>query len=141
MMKRSGGQRGSAAVEGALVLLVFVMLFLGLMDVSRMMYAHNEMPYLAREGARYAAVHGSGSSNPMTCGQVITHVRGIAPGVDPSLLTINVNGQTSSRSSTALGSAPGTATVTASYTLNPIFKKILGSSITVSGKSSMAYAQ
>ena len=141
MRERANEQRGSAILEAALVLVVFVMLFLGLADVARMMYAHNEMPYLAREGARYAAVHGSASSSPMTCGQVIAHVRAIAPGVDPSLLTIEVNGQTSPSNSTALGAAPNNATVTASYTLNPIFTKMLGSSVTVSGKSSLEYAQ
>src|SRR5579884_2948994 len=105
-MRRSGRERGSTIIESSLVLVVFIMLFLGLSDIARLIYAYNEMPYLAREGARYAAVHGLASSSPMNCGQVISHLQGIATGVDTSLLTISVNGQTSSSSSTALGSAP-----------------------------------
>src|SRR5581483_12220797 len=83
--RRRRGQRGSAMVEAALVLLVFILLFLGLSDVARMVFAYNEMPYLAREGARYAAVHGASSSAPLKCGNVIDHVRTMAAGVDSSL--------------------------------------------------------
>ena len=128
-------------VEAALVLLVFILLFLGLSDVARMVFAYNEMPYLAREGARYAAVHGASSSAPLKCGNVIDHVRTMAAGVDSSLLTISVNGQTSSGSATALGAAPDSATVVATYRLNPIFNKLLGSATNVSGRSIMPYTQ
>jgi len=135
-------ERGSAIVESALVLLIFVMLFLALSDVARMIYAYNELPYLAREGARYAAVHGSNSSSgALNCGQVITHLKSMAAGLDPTQLTISVNGQTSASSSTALGAAPGSTTVIVSYNLNPVFLKLLGSSTTVSGRSIMPYSQ
>lgn len=138
---RRGGERGNTIVESTLVLLVFLMLFLSLADCARMIYAYNEMPFLAREGARYAAVHGASSSSPLNLGQVITHIEGMAPGVVASALTVSVNGTTSTSSTTALGSAPSAVTVKASYTLNPLFKWIMSGNSTVSGQSIMEYAQ
>jgi Flp pilus assembly protein TadG len=134
-------ERGSAIIESALVLVVFMMLTVGLTDAARMIFAYNEMPFLAHEGARYAAVHGANSSTPLTCGAVIGHIQGMAPGVVSSLLSITVNGQSSAGSATKLGAAPTQVTVTASYTLNPFFRMLLGGSTIVSGRSMMQYAQ
>ena len=128
-------------VEAALVLLVFIMLFLSMADVARLIYAYNEMPFLAREGARYAAVHGGKSSAPLTCGDVITHMEGMAPGVVLSQLTISVNGTTSSTSATALGASPSQVTVIATYTLNPLFRWVLSGTTNVSGQSIMEFSQ
>jgi Flp pilus assembly protein TadG len=136
---RRGGEIGSITLESALVLVVLFMLFLGLADAARMVYASNEMPYLAREGSRYAAVHSASSSSPLNCGQVVAHVQSIAAGVTPALLTVSVNGQTSAASTVALPQAPGAAAVIVTYKLNPVFLKLLGSSTTVSGKSVMPY--
>src|SRR5579884_1446394 len=136
-MRRRQQQKGSAIVEGALVLLIFILLFLALADVARMIYAYNEMPYLAREGARYAAVHGSSSSSPLQYKDVASKIKTIAAGVDQTQLQISVNGDTSQTSTTALASAPASVTVIVTYTLNPVFKKILGSSLNVSGQSIM----
>jgi Flp pilus assembly protein TadG len=135
-----GQERGSAMIEAALVLVVFVLIFLALSDVARMIYAFNEMPYLAREGARYAAVHGSSSAAPLKCADVIAHVRAMAPGLDSSLLTVSVDGQTALSSPVALGAAPQSANVSAVYRLNPIFR-VFGASTRVSGQANIPYAQ
>jgi Flp pilus assembly protein TadG len=57
----SGGQ---AIVEFALVLPLFLLLVTGLMDLSRAVWQENTLAYAAREGTRYAIVHGSSSSSP-----------------------------------------------------------------------------
>ena len=140
-MRRRRSERGNTVVEAALVLTLFIMLFLCMADVARMVYAYNEMPYLAREGARYAAVHGANSSSPLNYGQVITHIENMAPGVVTGQLTVSVNGTTSSTSTIALGSSPAEVTVVATYTLNPMVKWVLNGSTNVSGQSILEFAQ
>jgi Flp pilus assembly protein TadG len=49
-------QRGSVAVEMALVMLIFVSLVLGTIDLGRWLYAITATQEAAREGARVAAV-------------------------------------------------------------------------------------
>lgn len=50
-------------VEFALVLPVFLLLVTGLFDVGRAVWQENSLAYAAREGTRYAIVHGS-AGNP-----------------------------------------------------------------------------
>ena len=49
-------QRGATAVEFALVLLLFLMMVLGMVDFSRMLFAWNSATEATRAGARYAVV-------------------------------------------------------------------------------------
>lgn len=64
--RRDGGfLRGDGAqslVEFALVLPVFLLLVTGLFDVARAVWQENSLAYAAREGTRYAIVHGSAGS-------------------------------------------------------------------------------
>jgi len=128
-------------VESALVLTVLILVLLALTDVARIVHAYNEMPYLAREGARFAAVHGAGSSAPLTCGRVVEHVRALAVGIDPKRLTVSVNGETLAASTSPLGIAPGSIKVVTTYQPDPVFRIILGRSTTLSGDSEMPYTQ
>ena len=49
-------QRGATAVEFALVMLLFLMMILGMVDFSRMLFAWNSATEATRAGARYAVV-------------------------------------------------------------------------------------
>src|SRR4026207_427855 len=60
-----GGSRGQALTEFALVLPIFFVLILGTLDVGRVVLANDMVANLAREGARYASVHGA---TPAGCG-------------------------------------------------------------------------
>lgn len=51
-------------VEFALVLPIFLLLITGLFDVARAVWQENSLAYAAREGTRYAIVHGS-AGNPI----------------------------------------------------------------------------
>jgi hypothetical protein len=51
--------RAQALVELALVMPIFLMLVTGIFDVSRAVWQENTLAYAAREGTRYAIVHGS----------------------------------------------------------------------------------
>lgn len=52
---------GQSLVEFALVLPLVLLIITGLFDVARATWQENTLAYAAREGTRYAIVHGSGS--------------------------------------------------------------------------------
>jgi TadE-like protein len=57
--------RGQALVEFSLVLPVFLVVVLGIFDFGRVIWAQSNLDNAAREGARYAIVHGDASGQ--TC--------------------------------------------------------------------------
>ena len=59
------GEGAQSLVEFALVLPIFLLLITGLFDLARAVWQENTLAYAAREGTRYAIVHGSGSSTPL----------------------------------------------------------------------------
>lgn len=76
-------ERGQSIVELALLLPLVLILIVGLLDVSRAVWASNTLATAVREGTRYAIVHGSGSAEPSGPGstsRVERHVRGHAVG-------------------------------------------------------------
>ncbi len=56
---------GQALVEFALILPILLLLILGLFDVARAVWQENTLAFAAREGTRYAQVHGSASASPV----------------------------------------------------------------------------
>ncbi len=60
-----GEQRGQALVEFALVLPLMLLVVLGLTDLARVVWQYNTLAYAAREGTRYAIVHGAASVTPV----------------------------------------------------------------------------
>jgi Flp pilus assembly protein TadG len=117
---RSGSQsrsdrrdRGQALVEFVLVAPIFFLLLFGIIDFGRYVYYVQILNNAAREGARYAIVHGSNSFQPTgppndpTGTAVASVVRNYAVGVigtgaaftvtstwgDPPLLPTNNRGQ------------------------------------------------
>jgi Flp pilus assembly protein TadG len=55
---RRHGRRGQALVEFSLILPVFLVMMMGVIDVGRAIWAQNSLAAAAREGARFAIVHG-----------------------------------------------------------------------------------
>ena len=53
------GHRGSTVVEFAIVLLPFMMLLVGIMDMGRYFFVQHTMQYATREGTRLALVGGT----------------------------------------------------------------------------------
>lgn len=51
-------QRGQALVEFAMIAPIFFVLLIAIFDIGRIVWAHNALENAAREGARYAIVHG-----------------------------------------------------------------------------------
>ena len=50
---------GQSLIEFALLLPVMLLIITGLIDVGRAVWQENTLAYAAREGTRYAMVHGS----------------------------------------------------------------------------------
>ena len=70
--RRSGRDRGQSLVEFALVAPIFILTILCIIEFGRAVYTAQMLQTAAREGARYAIVHGSSSlcpSGPMPAGQ------------------------------------------------------------------------
>ena len=67
MRGRFGGlhrdESAQALVEFALTLPIFLLLVTGIFDVARAVWQENTLAYAAREGTRYAIVHGA-AGNP-----------------------------------------------------------------------------
>lgn len=104
MGRRSGFHRedgAQALVEFALALPIFLLIVTGILDTARAVWESNTLAYAAREGTRYAIVHGSGGDpqvgpcsvcvNPTTNGldNVVNVVRDSAIGVYNITVTID----------------------------------------------------
>lgn len=81
--RRLRGEDGQSLVEMALILPTMLGFVFGLFVIFLAFYTHEYISELAREGSRYAAVHGSscvtsgGASCTVTASQVSTYVAGI----------------------------------------------------------------
>lgn len=62
-MRRRSGSAGQTLVEFALVAPIFFALMFGMVDLGRVIWANNAIANGAREGARFAIVHGGSAAN------------------------------------------------------------------------------
>ncbi|HEX9494253.1 MAG TPA: TadE/TadG family type IV pilus assembly protein [Candidatus Limnocylindria bacterium] len=76
-------------VEFALVLPVFLMLIFGILDLARAVWEENELAFAAREGTRWAIVHGS-SATPQAGPGSVTYSAG-PPTTDTGVTTAVTN--------------------------------------------------
>jgi len=53
------GSSGQALVEFALVLPIFLLMLFAIIDIGRVIWANDDLANAAREGARWASVHGN----------------------------------------------------------------------------------
>jgi Flp pilus assembly protein TadG len=127
-------QRGNTILESGLCLSIFMMLFVTILDYGRWAYINNLVPYLAREGVRYAIVHGSSSSSPTTVSGIQTYVESKAVGIATANLNVAV---------TFSGTPGSTATVTVTGTFNPLTPWLMtpGSTPGYAASSSMTILQ
>jgi Flp pilus assembly protein TadG len=120
-MKRRRGERGSSLIEGALALLLLLLLTLAIVDVGRYLYAANLLPYLAREGARFVSLHGPEVEQSV----VQKHVRRLAAGLPPDSVQVDLTIETG---------APA-VTVRTQWTFTPAAGLLLGQNVPVSGQA------
>ncbi|GAC1457359.1 MAG: hypothetical protein NVS1B1_01700 [Candidatus Limnocylindrales bacterium] len=107
-------ERAQSLVEFALTLPLFLLVVTGLFDVGRAVWQENTLAYAAREGTRYAIVHGS-AGNPVAgpcsvcvnpsannLGNVVSAVTAAAVGVYNITVTIDYPDTTNDRNSRVL---------------------------------------
>ncbi len=90
-------RRGAAAVEAAVVLPVLFLFVFGLIVGGLGVFRYQEVAMLAREGSRWASVHGAtyqdeaGNKAPITATDVYTNaMKPLAVALDPAKLTYAV---------------------------------------------------
>ena len=67
-------ERGVTTVEGAIILLVFFMLMLGVIEAGRFLSTRQVLTNAAREGARFAIAPTAGTNNLPTDSEIIARV-------------------------------------------------------------------
>jgi Flp pilus assembly protein TadG len=88
--RRKDGRRGrgAALIESALVLLLFLTLVLGTIEIGRMVFAYNFVSWAASSGSRFASVRGERSGQPASAKDVRDFVMARAIGVDPRAVAV-----------------------------------------------------
>jgi hypothetical protein len=81
-------ERGQSLVEFALLLPLMLLIVTGLMDVARAVWQENTLAYAAREGTRYAIVHGS-YGNPAADPNDPSYPACVTPPLDP-VICVNI---------------------------------------------------
>lgn len=87
-------EHGATVVEMALSVMILLTVLFGLIEICLALYTYHYVSYAAREGTRYAIVHGaecmvSGVSCTATSSQIQTYVQDLGyPGVNPSNMTV-----------------------------------------------------
>lgn len=99
--KRRADESGETLIEFALALVVFLMTILGTAQFGLIVWQYNMMSNLAQEGARWASVHGNGSSSPASATAVQTFVQARSLGMNPSVSTFSVDPNTKVCTTTA----------------------------------------
>ena len=87
---RLGGEEGQSLVEATFSMLVLLMIVLGIMDMGMALYSYDFVADAAREGARYAIVHGSACTGCVaTSSSIQTYVKNLGlVGIKSSDLTV-----------------------------------------------------
>jgi Flp pilus assembly protein TadG len=131
-----GSRAGQAMIETALCLLLFMTIFLAIMEFGIGIFTYNFVSYAAREGSRYASTRGSQCTSPCTTATndtVQTMIRNQVVALDPSQVDVKTTWNPSN--------TPGnTVTVNVSYPIKPLLGFVLGN-ITVGATSTMMIAQ
>ncbi|MGQ9682454.1 MAG: TadE/TadG family type IV pilus assembly protein [Anaerolineae bacterium] len=73
---------GQTLAEFAIISLVLIVILVGIVDLSRAVYAYNMVKNAAREGARYAIIHPSDATG------IEQSAKGLAIGLDRNLLSV-----------------------------------------------------
>ena len=144
-MRAQHGERGSALIEFALASTVALTMIFGIIDLGRAVYTYHLVADVARSGSRYAMVRGSSCSAggcPATASQIQTYVRGLAPAVDPSSLTVTTTWSTASGCTDPAFQGPGCiVTVQVSYPFRFLVALMPSFTMTMVSTSKMVIAQ
>jgi Flp pilus assembly protein TadG len=109
-------RRGQALVEFALVLPIFLIMLMAVVDIGRAIWAQNSLAAAAREGARYAIVHGGSDTTDCPVGPISPERTVPLPSASTSCPYPSPSKQSIKDAVTAAAAAGGTSlTVTVCY--------------------------
>lgn len=145
------GEQGAAMVEMALSMVILMTIIFGVLFGCLALYSYHFVSDAAREGSRYAIVHGatctvSGASCTVSTAQIQTYVQDLGfPGINPSAMTVNTTYSAYPAGATcaALGcNGPGDlATVTAQYTFHLNIPFLPAQTLNMTSTSAMVISQ
>lgn len=111
--------RGAMAIEFGFALPVLILVTVGLIDVSMLLWSSSTIGNAAAEGARYAIVHGAQAESPKTDVEIETYTRTQAVGVPVTALNVDVTWQPNNQSGSRV-------TVALDYTHNFLIGGLIG---------------
>ena len=88
-MKRSGSSRGSATLEFALVLPLYLLLMFSCVQLSLVLFTYCNTVRAAQVAVRYAIVHGAVAFGPCTNAQLATLVTPLVWGAPANSVTVH----------------------------------------------------
>ncbi len=124
---RRNARTGSGMLEVALVLPVLMIVLLGIADLGRYVYATNLMPYLAREGSRWASLELTRSSGKLDSAKVDRYVQSLAVGLPAESVQV------------ATQVEPRRVAVRVGLVFRPVLN-VFGKPMTIEGQSAMVVA-
>lgn len=133
--QRFGSESGSVAIETALSFMLIMTMVLGIIELSVMAYTYSVLGEAARQGVRYATIHGSASSNcsgpstgcaDSTAANVVSSVTRYANNYARNVSGMQVQ---VTYPDTGGSTAPSRVTVAITYTYQPLFH-VIGTSPT-----------
>jgi len=86
---RRGFRGGQAMLEFAMTAVVFFTMVFGIIEFGYAFYCYDLCSYAAKNGTRYAIVHGSNSGSPAQASDVKSYVLTQIAGLDPNNVTVN----------------------------------------------------
>jgi Flp pilus assembly protein TadG len=144
-------EQGATVVEMALSVMILLTVLFGLIEICLALYTYHYVSDAAREGTRYAIVHGaactvSGVSCTATSNQIQTYVQDLGyPGINPSNMTVTTtwSAYPAGRACNAAGcNGPGDlATVMAQYNFLLSIPFIKATTLNLTSTSSMVISQ
>ena len=145
------GEQGATVVEMVLSMIVLLTILFGLIEICLALYTYHYVSDAAREGTRYAIVHGStcsvsGISCTATSGQIQSYIQNLGyPGINPSNMTVTTTWSAYPAGGTCNASGcngPGDlVTVMAQYSFNLAIPFISSSALNLTSTSSMVISQ
>ena len=120
-------RRGSGILEVALVLPVLMITLMAIADLGRYVYATNMMPFLAREGARWASLEANRPTQRLDEQTVSKYVRSLAAGLPEAEVRVETNLE------------PQLVGVKVTWVFRPVLN-IFGGPFTVQGHAAMRRA-
>jgi Flp pilus assembly protein TadG len=127
--------RGQAMAEFALVLTPCLALFFGIINFALALYCYDFVCYSAQQAVRYATVHGSTATQPVSAADVQTYADGLVAGaLNTDSLTVTTTW--------APNNKPGSVvTVVVSYNYPPLTSLVSSVTIPLTRTAAMVISQ